>query len=76
MMDEAPRSAAAHAVVYDEPKLVQDVLARLIGAKTLADCDDIAREFVRPVRDIVDPETLSEMKRAIGIRVSAILQDM
>lgn len=70
------RSAAAQVGVCDEPKLVQDVLARLIGAKTLADCGDIASEFIRPVRDIVEPETLSEMKRAIGIRVEAILRDM
>ena len=66
------RSAAAQAGCCDEPKLVMDVLAALVGCETVTACTHVWRDYVEPVEDSISHETLAQLGRALRIRMAVI----
>ena len=68
----AARSAAAQCGVCDEPKLVMDVLAQLVGAQSVSECIETWNIFVKPVVSQLSQDTISQLERAIAIRVFSV----
>lgn len=68
------RSAAAQAGHVDQPKLVMDTLAALIGATTVPQCGEVWSQYVVPVEDQLLPETIEQIGRAVAIRIEAIVK--
>ena len=56
----------------DEPKLVMDMLAALIGCETVTACAHTYLRYVEPVEASIDPDTLDQLARALRIRVDAL----
>lgn len=68
------RSAAAMAGEVDQPKLVMDALAALIGATAVPQCFDVWSRYVVPVEYQLHPETIEQIGRAVAIRIEAIVK--
>jgi hypothetical protein len=68
------RSAAAQAGAVDQPMLVMNALAALIGATTVPQCGDVWNTYVVPVEDQLHPETVEQIGRAVAIRIEAIVK--
>ena len=68
------RSAAAQVGVVDQPQLVMDALAALIGATGVPQCFDVWSLYVVPVEDQLHPETVEQIGRAVAIRIEAIVK--
>lgn len=66
------RSAAAQTGVVDQPKLVMDALAALIGTDAVPQCLEVWNKYVVPVEDQLFPETITQIGRGISLRVEAI----
>jgi hypothetical protein len=60
------------AVVTDEPRLVMDVLARLTGAHSVADCFEVWRELVHPDYRSLSQDTIDDLERGVLFCVERI----
>lgn len=66
------RSAAAQAGHCDEPRLVMDVLARLTGAHSVAECFEVWRDLVQPVYLSLGQDTIDDIERGVLFCVERI----
>jgi hypothetical protein len=58
----------------DQPLLVMDALAALVGKQTVPQCFDVWNEYVVPVESQLYPDTVEQIGRAIAIRIEAIVK--
>lgn len=66
------RSGAAQAGRCDEPLLIMNMLAALVGATTVSECVDIWIEHVRPVEKSICEDTLDELSVGMALGVCRI----
>lgn len=59
------RSAAAMAGHVDQPKLVMDVLAALVGVHSGSAAADVWMNYVRPREKELCPETIEDLERGM-----------
>ncbi len=75
-MTEPARSAASQAGICDEPKLVIDVLAQLVGCETVTACANVWVNYVEPVENSISPETVDQLGRELRIRIAVISPEL